>query len=188
MLRHKNFTGLRLAQAADQRQESGFANGAVAETFESQMILILRIFKGMELFDDLDMDKIADRLKFALLARGISCQRAAREMGVSRDLIFDYTNPKYSEDSMQPQMLVRFADYLGEEKYYFCNEYHKFLDAVDGGRFLLEIRKKYNVTQRQFADYLGIPLASFKKYENGKGKLPKRVFDQLKGEIEPLLP
>lgn len=111
------------------------------EILDGQIIVSLRIFKGMDLWNDFDMDKIADRLRYALLTKKISYQRAAREMGVSRDLVFDYTNPEYSESSMHPEILIKFADYLGEEKYYFCNEYHIFLEQVDAGSLLRKLKK-----------------------------------------------
>ena len=109
-------------------------------------------------------------------------------MGVGRELIYDYTNPDYPEGSMRPETLIRFAEYFGEERYYFCNGYHKFLAVVDGGSFLSGIRKKRNMSQSQFARWLGIPLANYKKYENGKCRLPEKVFDRLKEEAAPLLP
>lgn len=36
------------------------------------------------------------------------------------------------------------------------------------------------MTQRQFADYLGIPYYRYKTYEGGKCKLPQEVFDRLR--------
>ena len=131
-----------------------------------------------------DMDKICDRLRYSLRQNRIPYLRAAKDIGVSRDLVFDYTNPDYPEKSMQVKTLIKFADYLGEERYYFCNDYHRFLDTVDAGDFLRELRKKHEMTQRQFADCLGIPYYRYKTYESGKCKLPQEVFDKLGKERE----
>lgn len=158
------------------------------ETFRNQMVIALRIFKGMGICDNLDMEKVSSRLRYAFLVRKIPYQKAAREMGIRKEIIFRYTDPDYPEELMQPEFLIQFADYLSEEKYYFCSEYHKFLDVVDGGSFLLKVRKKNNMTQKQFADHLGIPLANYKYYERKKGRVPKKVFDQLRDEADPLLP
>ena len=133
---------------------------------------------------DFDMDKICDRLRYSLRQNRISYLKAAKDMGVSRDLIFDYTNPDYPEKSMQVKTLIKFADYLGEERYYFCNEYHWFLDIVDIGAFLQDLRRKHEKTQKQFADYLEIPCYRYKTYESGKCKLPQEVFDKLRKEID----
>ena len=61
---------------------------------------------------DFDMDKICDRLRYSLRQKRISYLKVARDVGVSRDLVFDYTNPNYSEKSMQVKALIKFADYL----------------------------------------------------------------------------
>lgn len=152
------------------------------ETFDSRLVINLKVYKVMEKSSDadFDMDKICDRLRYSLQQKRISYLKAARDMGVSRDMVFDYTNPSYPEKSMQVNTLIKFADYLGEEKYYFCNDYHRFLDTVDVGAFLRELRKKHEMTQRQFADYLGIPCYRYKTYESGKCKLPQEVFDRLR--------
>lgn len=42
-----------------------------------------------------------------------------------------------------------------------------------------ELRKKERVPQRVFADMLGIPLASYKTYEQGKIKLPERHWEKI---------
>lgn len=104
-------------------------------------------------------------------------------MSVSRDVLFDYTNPDYPESSMQTQTLIKFAEYLGKDRYYFCNEYHKFLDTVNTGDFLRELRRDHKMTQKQFAYFLGITLESYKKYEEGRCRLSLKVFEKLKDKI-----
>ena len=39
---------------------------------------------------------------------------------------------------------------------------------MDFGRTLLEFRAKYNLTQKQLADYLGINVMAIYRYENNK--------------------
>ncbi|MCM1387112.1 MAG: helix-turn-helix domain-containing protein [Bacillus sp. (in: Bacteria)] len=130
------------------------------------------------------MKKISNRLRYTFLENRISFLQAAKELGVSRDLLFDYTNPDYPEKSMQVNTLIKIADYFGKDKYYFCNEYHKFLDIADVGVFLYEARTKRSMTQKQFADFLGVSLDTYKKYEEGKSRLPMAIFEQLKDEKE----
>ena len=45
---------------------------------------------------------------------------------------------------------------------------------MDFGRTLLEFRAKYNLTQKQLADYLGITVITIYRYENNKNK-PSQV-------------
>lgn len=149
-------------------------------TFYEELVIDVKIFKGKVLATGYDMGRICDRLRAALRAKGISKKRAASQMKVSRDLLSDYTSPEYPEKSMQVETLKRFAEYLGEETYYFCNEYHKFLDTTDIGDFLRKERKKRKMTREQFAAYLEISLSSYKSYESGRCKLPEHIFEKLK--------
>ena len=41
-------------------------------------------------------------------------------------------------------------------------------DKMDFGRTLLEFRAKYNLTQKQLADYLGVNAMAIYRYENNK--------------------
>ena len=45
---------------------------------------------------------------------------------------------------------------------------------MDFGRTLLEFRAKYNLTQKQLADYLGINVMAIYRYENNKNN-PSKV-------------
>lgn len=174
----------RCKESGDDGEESRFDDGTILETLDSRLVIVLKVFKDMSSTPDFDMDKICDRLRYSLRKNRISNMKAAKDLGVSRDLIFDYTNPNYLEKSMQVKTLIKFASYLGEEKYYFCNEYHRFLDTVDVGAFLKELRRKHAMTQKQFADYLEIPYYRYKTYESVKCKLPQEVFEGLKREEE----
>lgn len=153
------------------------------ETFDGQLIIAVNVFKGMNLSNNYDMDRICDRLRYELRKKRISNEKAARELGVSRDLIFDYINPNYSESSMQVETLIKFADYFGKEKYYFCNDYHIFLDTVDAGSFLRKAKLEYNMTREEFAQYLDISYTRYRSYEDGRCKIPREVFDKLKNKI-----
>lgn len=133
--------------------------------------------------ENYDMNKICDRLRYELRAKKISNLKAAKDVGVSKDLVYDYTNKNYPERSMQVGTLKKFAKYLDKDDYYFCNDYHQFMDTTDVGKILLEVRGKYNMTQKQFACYLGISLTNYKKYETGRCKLPREVYDKLKNEM-----
>lgn len=184
MIRHENFAGLWLAQAADQRQKSGFADGSPAETFDGEFVLKVKIFRGMIPPDDFDAGRICDRLRYAFRRKGVSCQRVSGELGLGKDLLHNYLSRNYCESSMQVEILIKLADYFGEETYYFCNDYHKFLATVDGGMFLRKMKQKYHMTRKEFAGYLGVSFSAYRAYESGKSRLPRNVFERLKDEAE----
>ena len=61
---------------------------------------------------------------------------------------------------MQIPVLKSFAAYFDKDTYYFCNDYHKFIDTVDVVKLLKRLRKEKGVTQRRFADELGVTRSS----------------------------
>lgn len=126
-----------------------------------------------------DMTKISDRLDYEILDCGISKVRLAKEIGVSRDLVSSYTRKRFPEESMQISVLKSFAEYFGKDIYYFCNDYHKFMDTVDVVRFLKRLRQEKGMTQKVLADELNITTAIYKKYEQGKCRLPYQVYLRL---------
>lgn len=154
------------------------------ETFERQLVIKIKIFTGKVYLESFDMERICNRLRHALIQKNVSANQAARDIGVSRYLMSDYINYKYSEDSMQVETLIKFAEYFGEERYYFCNEYHRFLDSVDGGKLLRELRAEHNMTQREFAAYLGVSHYRYKTYEEGRCRISREVFNALKNKVD----
>lgn len=81
---------------------------------------------------------------------------------------------------MDIELLKKMADYFGVDKYCFCNEYHVFIDVTDVPEYLKKMRKDRGVTQRKFASMLGIPLASYKTYEEGRVRIPERYWRYIK--------
>ncbi len=126
-----------------------------------------------------DMTKISDRLDYEILERGISKVKLAKEIGVSRDLVCSYTGKGFQEASMQISVLKSFAAYFGKDTYYFCNDYHIFMDTVDVVRLLKQLRKEKGMTQKVLAGKLNITTAIYKKYEQGKCRLPCQVYLRL---------
>ena len=174
---------LRRKQSGDNGQQGGFADSVIVETFERQLVIKIKIFTGKVYLESFDMERICNRLHYALIQKNVSANQAAKDIGVSRYLMSDYINYKYSEDSMQVETLIKFAEYFGEERYYFCNEYHRFLDSVDAGKLLRELRSEHNMTQREFAAYLEISHFRYKSYEEGRCKVSRELFDTLKSKV-----
>lgn len=138
----------------------------------------MRYFESMP--TEFDMTKISDRINYELFDRRIPKVRLAREVGVGRDLVSSYTRENFPEESMQIPVLKSFAAYFGKDTYYFCNDYHKFIDTVDVVKLLKRLRKEKGVTQRRFADELGVTIAMYKTYEQGKSSLPYSVYLRLR--------
>ena len=148
------------------------------------MLIIKSRIRSMRYFESMptefDMTKISDRINYELFDRRIPKVRLAREVGVGRDLVSSYTRENFPEESMQIPVLKSFAAYFGKDTYYFCNDYHKFIDTVDVVKLLKRLRKEKGVTQRRFADELGVTIAMYKTYEQGKSSLPYSVYLRLR--------
>ena len=119
---------------------------------------------------------IPDRIKYHLHRSKTSHWKLAKALGCSRDTVFSYANGKISEDRMDVAVLKKMAEYFGTEPYYFCNEYHVFVDTVDVPKYLKGIRKAKEMSQREFCEMFQIPLAAYKKYETGAVRIPGKYY------------
>lgn len=81
---------------------------------------------------------------------------------------------------MQIAVLKSFAVYFGKDTYYFCNDYHEFIDTVDAVKRLKRLRRKRRITQKMFADELGITNVMYKAYEQGKSRISYPAYLRLR--------
>ncbi len=135
-----------------------------------------KVFSGMFTERDRLEGSISDRIRYQRLKAKISQPKLAKAVGCSRDRIYCFENGKTSEEKMDIELLKKMADYFGLDKYYFCNEYHVFIDTTDIPEYLMKMRKERGLTQKKFASMLGIPLASYKGYEEGRVRIPERYW------------
>ena len=182
----------RFYQTCEEGKEGGFADGRAAETFKhtsmdkkqrkreetgrSVLTKSSEVFQGM--FDERnDMDAcISARIKYHLHRTKTSHWKLAKALGCSRDTVFSYANGKIPEDHMDIAVLKKMAAYFGTEPYYFCSEYHVFVDTVDVPEYLKGIRKAKGMSQREFCEKFQIPLAAYKKYETGAVRIPGKYY------------
>ena len=87
-----------------------------------------------------------------------------------------YANGKISENRMDVGVLKKMAEYFGMETYYFCNEYHVFVDITDVPKYLKGVRREKGMSQREFCEAFQIPLAVYKKYETGAVRIPEKYY------------
>lgn len=127
---------------------------------------------------------ISARIRYQMQKAKISQPKLAKAVGLTRDRIYVYENGKIAEENMDIEILKRLAKYFGVDQYYFCNEYHVFMDTVDVPELLKHIREKSGLSQREFAKKKGIPPEAYKTYEGGKVRLQERYWKKLKKEIE----
>ena len=141
------------------------------------------MFQGMFADEKILEKSISARIRYQMQKAKISQPKLAKAVGLTRDRIYVYENGKIEEGSMNIEILKRLAEYFGLDKYYFCNEYHVFMDTTDVPQLLKRIRAKEGLLQREFAEKTGIPLATYKVYESGKARLQERYWMKLKEQI-----
>ena len=124
---------------------------------------------------------ISDRIKYHLHKTKTSQRKLAKALGCSRDTIFSYANGKISEDRMDIAVLRKMASYLGQDRYCFCNEYHRFVDTADVPEYLKGIRRAKGMSQREFCESFQIPLAAYKKYETGAVQILGKYYRAIVG-------
>lgn len=146
----------------------------VAET--TALISSEKVFRGMHKYDEEKMKYISCRIKYHMAKYKISQLKLAEVCGCSSDTIFSYANGKCREENMDIEILKKIAIQFEKEEYYFCNDYLKFMDTVNVAEWLKKKRKERNMTQRQFASKLHIPLEHYKVYEAGINRLQFRYW------------
>lgn len=124
---------------------------------------------------------IPDRIKYHLHRTKTSYWKLAKALGCSRDTVFSYANGKIPEGHMDISVLKKMAAYFGKEEYYFCNEYHVFVDTANVPEYLKRVRKAKGMSQKVFADTFGIPLSAYKKYEVGAVRIPEKYYKVVVG-------
>ncbi len=126
---------------------------------------------------------IASRIRYQMQKAKISQPKLAEAVGLTRDRIYTYENGKIAEEHMDIKILKKLAEYFEVDQYYFCNEYHIFIDTVDVPEVLKRLRKKKGMTQREFAKAEKIPLSAYEAYESGRARLAERYWKRLKEEL-----
>ena len=142
------------------------------------------VFQGMFMENKMLEKSISAKIKYQMQKAKISQPRLAKAIGCSRDRIWTYANGKVSEGYMDIDFLKKLADYFGLDQYYFCNDYHVFVDTVNVSDILKELRKRKGLSQREFAKKMKIPLTSYKVYETGKTRFAEKHWEKLKQQLK----
>lgn len=142
------------------------------------------MFEGMFEEKEILEQSISARIRYQMQKAKISQSKLAKAVGLTRDRIYVYENGKIAEENMDIEILKRLAKYFGIDQYYFCNEYHVFMDTMDVPELLKRIREKSGLTQREFAKKKGIPLSAYKVYESGRVRLQEKYWKKLQKELK----
>ena len=176
----EHFAAFRLHEAVDQGEKRGFADGIVVETNSAILTKSSNVFEGMFTEDTILEKSIALRIRYYMQRNKISKAKLAKAVGCSRDTIYRYENGMVPEGNMSIEILKKIADYFEVDQYYFCNDYHVFIDTTDDIPSLLKrTRKELGMTQRQFVAKYNIPLETYKKCETGDTVIAQKYWKNI---------
>ena len=123
---------------------------------------------------------VADKLRFARLSAGLHQNELAKLVGIERSTILRYENGQIPEVRMETSFLVKIALACGMDKYFCCNPYHIFI-MDDYGTQIKKYRKSLGLTQKQFAEKLGVWVTTLKRWEYEKNKPPVYIWELVSG-------
>lgn len=100
----------------------------------------------------------------------------SEKIGTSRYAFMDYENDK-TEPGLD--VLKSIADTLGIDSVELYDDYYRFLDYPYTA-MVKKIRHKMGLTQKQFGAYFGVGRRSIERWEAGRNKVTREVFEHMK--------
>ena len=111
------------------------------------------------------LDSTADKLRWYRLKNGYLQVEIADMIGIDRSTYIHYEEPTRKFYELDKLQLL--ADLYKVEIEYLLDDYMLFLYRSQGKQ-LKAMRKELGLTQRQFADMVGVRLASLKHWEQDR--------------------
>lgn len=123
-----------------------------------------------------DNATVGQKIRYYRLKRHMTSNILSEKIGTSRYAIMDYENG-ISEPDLY--VLNSIADVLKINPVELYDEYYSFL-AYPYSTLVKEVRLKMSLTQEQFGTYLGVGRRTVERWESGKNKVTREVFERMK--------
>lgn len=119
---------------------------------------------------------VGERIRFYRQKRDMSCNTLAAKCGLSRHEIM-----RYEGGTAEPGLdtLKQIADVLGVNPDNLFDDYYRFLDYPYSSK-MKELRKKMQLTQREFGDLFCVNRKTVERWENGDIIITRIRFMELK--------
>jgi len=127
-----------------------------------------------------ELKTVADKLQYARLTAGLLQEDLAERIGIDKCTILRYENGHIPEERMEVPWLIQIALECGRDKYFCCSPYHIFLMREPGAQ-IKAYRKSHGLTQKRFAEILGVWETTVKRWEWQKNKPPVYVWELISG-------
>ena len=127
-----------------------------------------------------ELNTVADKIQYARLTAGLLQREIAEKIGMDRTTLTAYENGKIVEEHMDVKRLMEIALACGRDKYFCCSPYQIFLTEEPGAQ-IKAYRKSHGLTQKRFAEILGVWETTVKRWEWQKNKPPVYIWELISG-------
>jgi len=127
-----------------------------------------------------ELKTVADKLQYARLAAGLLQRELAEKIGIDRTTLISYENGQTVEENMIIDWLIEIALACGMDKHFCCSPYHVFI-IEDAGKQIKQYRKNMGLTQKKFAEQLGVWTTTIRRWEQNVNKPPKHIWELVSG-------
>jgi Helix-turn-helix. len=123
-----------------------------------------------------DNGTVGQKIRYYRLKRHMFIDFLSSKTGTSRHAIMDY-----EKDRTEPELevLKSIANTLKINPVELYDEYYQFLDYPYYA-LVKEVRRKMYLTQKQFGAYFGVGRRTVERWEAGRNKVTREVFEQMK--------
>lgn len=126
--------------------------------------------------DPQKLDTVSDKLKWYRINSGLLQRDVAKVMEVDRTTYSRYEDNVL--DAYPLDKLSKAAELFGIDITSLLDDFNLFLYNGQGKQ-IKELRKSMKLTQSQFAQSIGTPLGTLKKWEQDNTNIPKTAFQKL---------
>lgn len=119
---------------------------------------------------------VGQKIRYYRSKRHMISNMLSAKIGTSRYALMDYENDKTEPDL---DVLKLIADALRIDQGELYDEYYRFLD-YPYSVLVKQVRHKIGLTQKQFGACFGVGRRAVERWEAGKNKVTRDVFEQMK--------
>lgn len=126
--------------------------------------------------DPSQIDNTPERLRWYRYHRGFLQKQVAQYARIDRSTYCSYEDA--GRDYYPIENMKRIAELYGISVVALLDEYNLFLYYGQGDQ-IKELRKMRDMTQKQYAEYLGVPYGTLKQWERDRVQISKRTWEML---------
>ena len=130
---------------------------------------------NLQFSDFSEISETADKLRWLRYQKGLRQRDVAVYAGIYRSTYIHYE--EYGKDFYSPEHMEKIAQLFDVPVERFLDDYNLFL-RNDQGAQIKAIRMKLGLTQREYADKLGVSLGSLKQWEQNRKQIFKSTWEK----------